>query len=85
MQTQTEVKDEIIWVYGLRNEFPHHIDTIGLKSIILRRNKLGKNFIKALCRWVVYDEYMRHIDLSYNRISKEGLKAFRGNRFPPSN
>ena len=46
IQAQTEKRDNIIWVYGLRNEYPHHIDKIGLKSIILRRNKLGKNFMR---------------------------------------
>jgi len=48
MQAATERRDNIIWAYGLRNEYPNHIDKVGLKSIILRRNKLGKNFIDSL-------------------------------------
>lgn len=76
LQSQTEKRDSIIWVYGLRNEYPEHIDKIGLKSIILRRNKLGKNFMSSLSRWVVYDDYMRHIDICYNKIGSESAKAF---------
>jgi hypothetical protein len=76
IQAQTEKRDGIIWVYGLRNEYPDHIDRVGLKSIILRRNKLGKEFMAALSRWVVYDEYMRHIDLSYNKIGTESMSTF---------
>jgi len=30
----------------------------------------------ALSRWVVYDEYMRHIDLSYNKIGTESMSTF---------
>lgn len=63
IQAQTEKRDNVIWVYGLRNEYPDHLDQIGLKSVILRRNRLGKNFMESLSRWVVYDEYLRHIDL----------------------
>lgn len=76
IQAQTEKRDNIIWVYGLRNEYPDHIDQIGVKSVILRRNKLGKNFMKSLTRWVVYDDYMRHIDLCYNKIDSESAKNF---------
>jgi len=76
MQSQTEKRDCIIWAYGLRNEYPHQIDEIGLKSIILRRNKLGKNFMRSLARWVKYDEYVRHIDISYNRAGPEATKNF---------
>ena len=76
MQAATERRDNIIWAYGLRNEYPNHIDKVGLKSIILRRNKLGKNFIDSLWRWVKYDDYMRHIDLWYNKIGSDPLKKF---------
>ena len=76
MQAQTEKRDSIIWVYSIRNEYPEHIDRIGLKSIILRRNKLGKHFMQSLSRWVQHDDYMRHIDISYNRISSDLIKTF---------
>ncbi|CAI2385418.1 unnamed protein product [Moneuplotes crassus] len=76
IQAQTEKRDDLIWAYGLRNEFPNHIDKVGMKSIILRRNQLGKSFMKKLKKWVVYDEYLRHIDLCYNKIEPECLKTF---------
>lgn len=76
IQAQTERRDGVIWVYGLRDEYPNNIDKVGLKSIILRRNKLGRNFMRALTRWVKYDEYLRHIDISYNRINIDSTKQF---------
>jgi hypothetical protein len=47
-----------------------------MKSVILRRNKLGKIFMKSLARWVVYDDYFRHLDLCYNKIGSESAKIF---------
>ncbi|CAI2362709.1 unnamed protein product [Moneuplotes crassus] len=76
IQAQTEKRDGLIWAYDLRNEYPSHLDKVGLKSIILRRNKLGKLFMKKLAKWVVNDEYLRHIDLCYNKIGPESLKTF---------
>ena len=76
IQSQTEKRDGVIWAYGLRDEYPKNIDKTGLKSIILRRNKLGKNFMRSLTRWAKYDDYLRHMDLSYNKISADPLKQF---------
>lgn len=75
LQLKTEKRDNIIWYYGLRGDYPDFIDNVGLKSIILKRNFLGVEFIKSLCRWLRYDDYVRHIDLRYNQIpATDGIK-----------
>jgi len=45
LQSQTECKDNKIWSAGLRGEYPHNIDEIGLKSIILNKNNLTDSFL----------------------------------------
>ena len=59
---------------GLRGEKPTNLDEIGLKEFYLHHNKLSDNFMKALAKTVKYDEYLKVIDLRYNKISETCIK-----------
>jgi len=45
----------------------------GLRELILTRNKFGDGFAKGLQKILVYDKYLKVIDLAANRISQVGL------------
>lgn len=60
---------------GLRGEKPKNLNEIGLKEFYLQHNKLGDSFIKALSKTIKYDQYLRVIDLKYNKINETVLKS----------
>ena len=45
----------------------------GLRELILTRNKFGDGFAKGLQKILVYDKYLKVIDLAGNRINRLGL------------
>ena len=45
----------------------------GLRSVILRRNKLSCSFAKQLVAAIVKDKYLKVIDLSGNQIKAKGI------------
>jgi hypothetical protein len=57
-------------MHGLRGEKPKNLDEIGLKEFYLHHNQLSDNFIKSFAKVIKYDEYLRVIDLRYNKINE---------------
>lgn len=45
IQEQVELRDEVVWMHGLRGEKPKHLEKIGLKEFYLQHNQLGTKFI----------------------------------------
>lgn len=60
---------------GLRGEKPSDLDAIGLKEFYLHHNKLGDGFMKAFAKTIKYDQYLRVIDLRYNKINEAIIKS----------
>ena len=74
---QGQRRDQIIWSYGLRNEFPSSNDYArGLISINLHGNKLGEKSTDKICYSLCSDNYIRAIDLSGNLIDTNSCKKF---------
>ena len=74
---QTQRRDQVIWAYGLRNERPLTNDyTKGLISINLSGNKLGEMSAEQISNALMYDQYIRAIDLSSNDFSDNACKKF---------
>lgn len=46
----------------------------GLREIILMRNKLGDRFAKMLQKALLYDKFLKVINLAGNEIGRDGLK-----------
>ena len=61
-------------MYGLRGEKPKNLDEIGLKEFYLHHNRLGDNFIRSLSKVVKYDQYLRVLDLRFNKITDKVIK-----------
>lgn len=74
---QTQLRDQIIWMYGLRNEKPLNNDyTKGLISINLANNNLTSKSCQPLVNALSYDNYIRKISLKENIICEEGCHLF---------
>ena len=74
---QSQRRDQIIWSYGLRNEFPSNNDYArGLISINLHGNKLGEKASDKICYALSSDQYIRAIDLSDNIIDNNSCKKY---------
>ena len=74
---QGQRRDQIIWSYGLRNEFPSNNDYArGLISINLHGNKLGEKSTDKICYALCSDNYIRSIDLSNNLIDTNSCKKY---------
>jgi hypothetical protein len=74
---QSQRRDQIIWSYGLRNEFPTNNDyTKGLISINLHGNKLGEKSTDKICYALCNDQYLRAVDLSDNNIDNNSCKKY---------
>jgi hypothetical protein len=48
-------------------------DQQGLRTIILRRNKLGDGFAQCLARTLIHDNYLKKLDLVSNKITEHGF------------
>lgn len=47
---------------------------MGIKSLVLSKNKFGDFFAEKLSQALCPDEYIKSICLKYNLIGKEGLR-----------
>jgi hypothetical protein len=74
---QTQLRDQIIWMHGLRNERPLNSElATGLVSINLNNNKLTSKCCEPIVNALVFDNYLRKISLSENLICEDGCKLF---------
>ena len=74
---QTQRRDQVVWAYGLRNERPLTNDYAkGLISINLSGNKLGEMSAEQISNALMYDQYIRAVDLSSNDFSDNACKKF---------
>ena len=74
---QTQRRDQVVWAFGLRNEKSTSNDYInGLVSISLKGNVLSEVSAEVISNSLGYDQYIRSIDVSDNKISKDGCKKF---------
>jgi hypothetical protein len=72
---QTQRRDQVVWMYGLRNERPLGNDyTKGLISINLSHNQLSDISAEDISLALSHDSYIRSINLGHNEISSEGCK-----------
>lgn len=74
---QTYRRDQIIWLFSLRNEIPKNNDhTIGLISLDLSRNQLSSYSADCITTALASDQYVRSIILTYNKFDQESCKKF---------
>ena len=74
---QTYRRDQVIWLYGLRNEIPLNNDyTKGLISINLKNNNLSNYSADCITTSLSSDQYIRFIDLSQNNFNNDSCKKF---------
>lgn len=74
---QTQRRDQVIWMHGLRNEKPLNNDYArGLIHLNLSNNQLSDSSADEISNALMYDSYIRSIDLKNNKISEEGCKMF---------
>jgi hypothetical protein len=81
---QSQRRDQIVWMYGLRNEKPTNNDYAkGLVEINLSNNNLSDISADDIANALGYDVYLRvnfkiikKINLSNNQIFEEGCKKF---------
>ena len=77
IQRQGQRRDQIIWSYQLRNELPSDNNyKIGLISINLHDNQLGKQSAEIIANTLSNDQYIRYIDLSKNYFDNGACKLF---------
>ena len=77
IQRQAQRRDQIVWSYQLRNELPNDNNyKLGLISITLHGNKLGKQSAELISNALVSDQYIRYIDLSKNDFDNTSCKLF---------
>jgi Ran GTPase-activating protein (RanGAP) involved in mRNA processing and transport len=87
ISNQSERRDEIVWLAGLRGEGPEDIESrqkaqyrmtgdykSGLQSIILRYNDFKNYVCSEIARVLFYDIYIKSIDLRNNLIEEKGVK-----------
>ena len=78
IQRQAQRRDQIIWSYQLRNELPINNNyKIGLISINLHGNQLGKQSAELIANALNADQYIRYIDLSKNYFDNGACKLLR--------
>lgn len=74
---QSERRDQVIWMLGLRNEKPLMTDLEnGLLTIDLSHNVIGDNTAEVLSYALSSDNYLKSLNLSGNSITEEGCKRF---------
>ena len=74
---QTQLRDQIIWMYGLRNERPLNNDlSRGLISINLSNNNLTSSCVEQIVNALSYDNYIRKLNLRENQICANGCHLF---------
>jgi len=71
---QSERRDNVVWLCGLRGEEPDNSFKGGLQSLNLRYNSF-KDYVACEIAWVLtYDTYVKSIDLRNNLIKEKGVK-----------
>ena len=74
---QTYRRDQEIWLYGLRNEFPETNDyTLGLISINLNGNNLSGYSADCITTSLASDQYVRSLVLTNNKFDNNSCKKF---------
>ena len=74
---QTFRRDQVIWLYGLRNEKPETNEyTLGLIELNLSGNKFSSHTADFIATSMGLDQYIRSIILSNNNFDKESCKKF---------
>lgn len=74
---QSQRRDQVIWMYGLRNERPLNNEYAqGLVLIDFSNNMLGDESAEAISYALSSDNYIRKINLSNNNLSELGCKKF---------
>ena len=70
VQSQIEMREEYKWKSVLRIGRKPSVDIVnrGLKEFILHHNNLGLNFMKSRASRIKEDDYLRFIDLRYNKL-----------------
>ena len=77
IQRQAQRRDQIVWSYQLRNELPNDNNyKVGLISINLHGNQLGKLSAECISNALNNDQYIRYIDLSQNMFDNSACKLF---------
>jgi len=72
---QSQRRDQVVWMYGLRNERPQNNDyALGLVSINLSDNNISDEFAEEIAKALGYDAYIRQLNLSKNSIGEYGCK-----------
>jgi Ran GTPase-activating protein (RanGAP) involved in mRNA processing and transport len=75
ISNQSERRDNIVWLAGLRGEAPKSGDyKSGLQSMILRYNDFENYICSEISRVLLYDIYFKSIDLRNNNIDIKGVK-----------
>ena len=78
VQAQIEMRDEYKWKSVLRIGRQPSVDIVnrGLKEFILHHNCLGENFMKSMASRIKEDDYLRFLDLRYNKLPQDMLMNF---------
>ena len=85
IQAQSEERDHTVWIYGLRGEYPSHLEKQGLRKVNFSRNYLSTDFAKSLNGALRNDYSLKVLDLRFNKfkgvdIDKEILLGLKGNQ-----
>ena len=74
---QSQRRDQVIWMYGLRNEKPLNNEFAkGLVSIDFSNNSLSDSTSESIVYSLSGDNYIKKINFSNNNISELGCKKF---------
>ena len=74
---QTDRRDQLIWLYAIRNEFPNKNEFGGgLISINLNGNNLSSYSADCITTALALDQYVRSIILTNNKFDSNACKKF---------
>ena len=74
---QSQRRDQVLWEYRLRNDTPKGNDYAkGLIEMNLSGNKFADDTAECMTNALIYDSYIRKIDLSNNNMGKTSIKKF---------
>ena len=79
ISNQSERKDNVVWLHGLRGDAPHADDiTGGLQPLVLRCNGFGDYVATELARVLTFDTYIRSVDMRHNQLGDKGVQQLLG-------
>jgi hypothetical protein len=72
------MREEYKWKSCLRIGREPSVDIInrGLKEFILSHNNLGETFMRSMSERIKTDDYLRFIDLRYNKLKSAQIISF---------